>query len=732
MDDYIRIITPLLNLATFVSLETIIVIFVNEINELPGLNPAFVARLILVLVLLGVLSAIVLSTGLGIVPSYKGDWSRGLPAVPLFEWHILLAVLFSIATVFLEANRKTANFARLDLAICVAIWMFASFLWTAQPIIPNPSALKPHEPNFEIYPFIDSQTYDLLAQSVLVGEGFGEGIPLRILYVTFLVIAHVLVGQGYEAMIDFQSLVFAFFPVLLYLFGRRFFGRPVGVSIALLAILRDFTSNLVSPFTGNLSYSKVYLSEIPTAMFLVLLLIIGIRWIKEEFPAYSGFLLGGVIGLAMLIRTQTSVAFPVFMVFGFLIRRRKIKPLLTGVLVMALGLVITISPWLWRNWQLTGEIIFDSPEYQMANLAVRYNRLNGVEPDITSFDGESPADYSERLKNMALFAIRSDPQKAVWGVVNTFLNHGVNNILLFPLRYELVKLSDFWIPEDAFWEEWVGVPTTLQSILLVFYLFLFGLGVAVAWHRSGWLGLLPLGLNLAYNLWTSLALLSGQRFMVAMDWSIYFYYMIGIFTLLGGFAMMLTAGRPVVMNWIRENSPNEFPVIERPRPAIRRYFYAGLFFLLIGALPVLVERVFPEKYPPRADAEILPSLLTSPSLAQADIEPACLEKLDAEGLLSYVEGRALYPRYYAAGDGEKFTDSIGYRVADENRLVFEFVGQENTRVILPLSGYADFSPHASDATLVYGPDGALWFVFVEKDAQQGFYVSKFFDRALCK
>ena len=71
-------------------------------------------------------------------------------------------------------------------------------------------------------------------------------------------------------MIMLQSLVFALFPVLLYLFGREFFGRPIGISIALLAILRDVTSNLVSPFTGNLSYSKVYLSEIPTAMLLIL------------------------------------------------------------------------------------------------------------------------------------------------------------------------------------------------------------------------------------------------------------------------------------------------------------------------------------------------------------------------------------------------------------------------------------------------------------------------------
>jgi hypothetical protein len=98
----------------------------------------------------------------------------------------------------------------------------------------------------------------------LIGNGFGvDKIPQRPLYIVFLAVLHVLVGQDYGDMIVVQSIFLALFPVLLYLLGREFFGRPIGISIALLAILRDYTSNLVSPFTGNLSYSKLYLAEIP-------------------------------------------------------------------------------------------------------------------------------------------------------------------------------------------------------------------------------------------------------------------------------------------------------------------------------------------------------------------------------------------------------------------------------------------------------------------------------------
>jgi 4-amino-4-deoxy-L-arabinose transferase-like glycosyltransferase len=283
-------------------------------------------------------------------------------------------------------------------------------LWLSQPVVPNASALKPRAPNFEVYPFNDAQVYDEFAQSALVGNGFGDDkIPQRPLYVVFLMLSHVLVGQNYNNVIFFQTLVFAFFPVLIYLFGREFFGRPIGISIALFAILRDYISNFVSPFTGNLSYSKLYLSEIPTAILLILFLLIGVRWIKAGFPLYSGFLLGGILGIAMLIRTQVIVALPVIILFTFLTRPKDIKPLIKSAILMVITIMLVVSPWLWRNWKLTGELIFDSPESQIINLALRYSRLNGFEPQALPLPGESNVKYIARLNQIVRNAIVSNP-----------------------------------------------------------------------------------------------------------------------------------------------------------------------------------------------------------------------------------------------------------------------------------------------------------------------------------
>lgn len=731
---YLKVLSPLLDLLAYAAAESAVLnAFVQLRNkvEIKRFPPNLLIRLGIVFAVLGIIVVLVSLTGLGIAPNYEGDWSRGLPAVPLLEWQIILACTFCTGVVFFETRNPKRPYPHIEYWICLIIWAGTSLLWLSQPVLPNDSVARPREPNFEIYPFIDSQTYDGFAQSALIGIGFGEKrIPPRPIYIVFLTLVHVLVGQDYQGMILVQSLFFAVFPVLLYLFGREFFGRPIGVSIALLAVLRDYVSNLVSTFTGNLSYSKVFLSEFPAAILLLIFLLIGVRWIRSGYPSLLSFLMGGVLGVAMLVRTQVVVALPVVALFAILVQPKSIRHLTRSLILVLPACALVISPWLWRNWQLTGRVIFDSPEYQTINLALRYSRLNGVQPDVMPQPDESYPAYSARLKQMTFAAISSNPSGAVWGIANSYLNHAVDNILLLPLRNEIQSLEEIWVPTDAFWEKWDGTPTLSQSILLAFYVSLFGLGIVVAWQRNGWLGLLPLGLNLIYNLWTSLALLSGQRFMITMDWSVYLYYMIGIFTLLGGFLYLLDGGRTLIMGWISANPfLASLPALEA-RP--RQYLFAGILFLGIGLSLPLTENAFPERYPPRPQGQLLADLLASPALDQPSVISACLQFMAKENDLKLVQGRALYPRYYIAGDGESTTDKAGYKAVDESRLVFDLIGQENRRIIFPMTQSPDFFPHASDVTLIYAPDGALWFIFVEQGEDERFYVSDAFQPSQCR
>ncbi len=728
---YLDLLAPVFNLGALTCLEIVLAIaLVNskgtEIQSRPGLRNFLV--LFLFLISLGIFS---LRTKLGIAPSYPEDWGRGLPAVPLLEWQILLAIALCFIYLLLESKYKKLHTHRADFFICVLIWLGASTLWLSQPVIPSPSALASRAPNFEMYPFIDSQTYDEVAQSILVGNGFGANqIPQRPLYALFLAVLHTLAGQDYSRMIFAQTLFFAFFPVLLFLFGRDFFNRSIGISIALLAILRDYVSNFVAPFTGNLSYSKLYLSEIPTAIFLLLLLSVGTRWVKSKFSFVYGVLFGGILGLAMLIRTQTIVALPLILLFGVLTQKVKFAQIIKSAILLLLTTGLVIAPWLWRNWQVTGELVFDNPESQTMNLALRYSRVNGKDWQVARLPGETAGAFSARLKEIAIEAIRSNPAGAAWALTNTFLNHAVNNLLLLPLRDEIKSYRELFLPASAFWESWEGAPNVAQSVILIFYIGIFSLGVIAAWMKTSWLGVLPLALNLIYNLWTSIALLSGQRFMLAMDWSIYFYDLIGLVTLIGFLLLPMRHGRVWLTQWLAPE-PDPLKVLA-PNFAVPKMVVIAVIFFGMGLTLPLAEKIFPKKYPPLSQGQLLNQLTNSPALKDSTVNSACLHKLSSENQLSVLQARALYPRFYPAGDGEDFTDTPGYKIVNESRIVFDIVGQKNGRVIFPVAQYPDFFPHASDITLVYNSNQELWFILVSQNQNERFYVSDRFDLSLCK
>ena len=149
-------------------------------------------------------------------------------------------------------------------------------------------------------------------------------------------------------------------------------------------------------------------------------------------------------------------------------------------------------------------------------------------------------------------------------------------------------------------------------------------------------------------------------------------------------------------------------------------------FFAVGASLPLSEMSFPQRYP-ALDQNQPADLTLLSSLAQADLEPAC-QKLAESSWLEMAQGRALYPRFYAAGDGETFTDSAGYKKVDEGRLVFDLLGQRNHRVIFPMSQSPEFFPNASDVTIWFDKNESPWFVLVEQGDSQRFYVSD----AVCK
>lgn len=628
------------------------------------------AQNILLFALLFALSAAALGALAGLLP-VRHDGSWGSPATPLLEWQIGLALLVALVALWLPASFHWRGQSQpIEPWIPLFIYLFTCALWLSQPIVPGFFATPPRAPNFEIYPFSDALIYAQYAQSALTGHGFlWPDVPARPLYIAFLTWLHALAGQDYTHVIALQTLVLAAFPASLYLLGRELGGRPLGLGLALLATLRDLTTNITAPFALNYTYSKLFFSEIPAALLISLFTLFSIRWMRSNLRITHYIITGGILGLASLVRLQSAVLLlPVLLLGFFAIKNRRTWA--TGAALITLGAALTFSPWLARNYVATGGLVLDNPISQTMTLARRWSGDNGNDL-IPQQPNETTAQYSSRMSALALENLRRDPGRILGEALGHFVNNETNFLLVFPVRDQLNSPAELIWPQHAFWQN------PKPGLLGILYLFLFGLGLAVAWRKAGLPGLLPLAISLVYNAWTALFLSSGDRFLVPVDWASYLYLFLGLLSLVSvAFGMWKKAADWVIA---REQAP---ALGESGPPPRRGLALTVAFVLLLGLILPLTEWAFPKATPLKASA-----------LAPGQI---------------VLTGRAIYPRYYKANQGEPDTAKLGYGKSAQARLVFFLAGEESTLVIFPLESSPKFFPNtASVAVFGKQQDGYL-------------------------
>ena len=125
------------------------------------------------------------------------------------------------------------------------------------------------------------------------------------------------------------------------------------------------------------------------------------------------------------------------------------------------------------------------------------------------------------------------------------------------------------------------------------------------------------------------------------------------------------------------------------------FLFPALIILALGASLPLAEHLFPQRYPPASRAALLAHL--SSADPQGVHQTQALAKEPGALVL---RGRAIYPRYYAAGEGEPQSAKTGYSDMPQPRLVFFLLGQTNSLVVLDLPQSPDFFPNAADVTLI--------------------------------
>jgi hypothetical protein len=630
-------------------------------------------------------------------------------------------------TGFLRKSDKLRQDVFLDILVSLVLWGLASWLWARTPLAPAFFNPAPRAPNYEFYPHSDAALHDTTAQFLLIGSGF-PGIARKPLYALFLAALHSIAGQDYEQVVLLQVMILAALPVLLYWLVKRLHLRVSGVIAALLVIVRETNAIKLAGEIG-VSHAKMLMSDLPGTVTVVLVTFLLVIWVQEwSKRRFMPLVIGGCLGALLLLRPQGTVLVPAVFLLVILATWKKPKIWLVNAALVTLGLSLTLLPWLVRSYTLTGQFALNDPS-QNAFLTQQYHLQPGTEI-LRKFSGESQSEFIQRVNQYLVDFVRENPSVVAGFIASHFLHNQIEMLQSLPASFWFVQNPDsdlfpYWRDNwSRMWEECCSVSTYVKRVgywdpqrepiqrdhLFPLAVSLLGVafGFGVVWFRRDISGWVPLYVSLVYNFSTSVGRYSGWRLLLPADWVVFLYLAIG----LGQGALWLYAfyaGKPVseVYHPSREtNQPPNGVLAGGSIPSFRRWFLLGMVLLALGLAPVVVEHAVPSRYPAASRSDLA-------IRAASFLDDESRQFIGGDNVV-LTQGRALYPRFYKAGEGEPGDGWEAFSERDFDRLGFILLsGMQRVSVVLPLDEAPGFFPNASDV-IVAGchADGYFRAVFI--------------------
>jgi len=664
-------------------------------------------------------------TGIGITPDIIGWDTPGAPLLPLQIW---AAVLLGIGFLFVEGNLSHENLKRssylrwLDIAISILIFVAAIFIWMREPMERAYYAPMERAPNYELYPFSDAAMYDNSAQRILLGEGF-TGVSRKPLYVLMLVLAHSIAGNEYFAVANIQVIVLALMPVIAFWLTKSMHTRLSGIILAALLIVREKNAIALSADI-RVVHSKILMSDLPVGLVILLFTWLLIRWLQN--PAQNRWhplLVGGVFGLSMLIRSNSVIMLSlVLFLFVVLFYRRPLNGIFS-VALFFIGLGLTIAPWMWRSYQMTGRASFNDVR-QVAQHAEFYAHEPGTFK-MPQLPGESDKAYLDRLNAHVVEFTLENPGVVAGFVVPHVFHNQISMILTLPMtpwliqnpntiafNYELGDWERLWgeccsannyVGMMPFWDmNYLGELSPEMGLLLAFNLLIIAIGLGSAWMKYDIVGWIPLGISLAYSLSTSIARFSGWRFAIPVDWVLYLYYAIGLGQVFLWFYAFISRNRIDEKNFVEsQNSWQRIDQMEIEFSGLKHPLMVSLLLLVVGFSPLAVEKSISPQYTILSKDDGIAILEQEGFFTQ-------LASVSEDEITRYIEseqtvvlqGRAFYPRFYPAGEGESGSGWYAYAPKDYSRLGFSLIGSSDNPIVLPRENPPEYFPNASDVIVI--------------------------------
>lgn len=679
--------------------------------------------------------AFIARTGWGLQPQSEYFYEMG---VPLLESQLLLMWTLTIAGrklwEILSQRGLRLTRRQVDALLIIGLYLMTVALWQSGPERSTWFITLPAPPNNEVYPASDALRYDTTAQNVLIGNGLqteNDARTLRPLYTALLAALHALFGLGYKQVTQAQVWVLALWVVPLYHLGRRFHSRIAGVLLAALLSLQGYT-NIAYANRFTISHARLLMPDLPMAVLTATFLLLAVRWQQRGSPRWQDALYSGAVqGALLMVRPESLVIGVIALLTAFFQWRTNRHRWAQQAAVFALGTLLVTAPWVGRNWVRYGRPFFDAPEARIYEV-FRRARESFIQqpPEPPEPEALPPVTPTTTPKpegatgNPAHDALPTPPvsNNLPALIAQHYLNSEIQSFLALPLTFRLpdtllsygfiyyhdwqayrqarqgdnpqaaeydfhIQLYNhnrqFWaaccggeayVARLPLWPYVTGLPSQAR-LLLVGNLLLVALGVSLAIRHWGWVGALPALTHSAYLALNALFLVSGGRYIQPVNWIVIFYYALGIA------ALTLGVGR--ALGWLKGSDALWGGTVPQggraPQKGVRFPRWAGVIFplgavLLLGLVIPLGERAFPQRYSPATQIHMEEAIL-------ATLSPE--ERAQVDGLQIF-SGRALYPRYLRAGEGNPSSDAPLVEVQPYGRLVFFLIGPYNGVVRLPL------------------------------------------------
>jgi hypothetical protein len=676
---YYERLSPLLWYLFIIGIQSVIFLTLVKngfhLQEFSKRKPVYISALIAFCFLFSVFLFVSI-TKLGITPD-TGYW--GEPGVAIIGWQFILSILMGFtALLYFLLSTSDEKSQIPNIVVPLILYIVASVLWLSVPVnvLKNSFYAPITPPAYIPLPYSDAGFYDSLSQSLHIGTGYFGTIPPRPLYVLFLTILHFFLGQNYPAIITAQTLVLALFPVTLYFLAKKLHSPAAGVTVALFAIFRELISLWISSNTRTVN-SKIFTTDFPTAMALAVLCLVLIWWLERR-DLKSTLIAGGFFGLVLLFRTQSLLVLPVVFVLAWLVYQRRFKEWIVASVIFAVAMTLTIIPWLAHNYTVAGQFTFDDPR-QSAIIYSQYSSTGNL--DLSQFDPKRDS-VGRRIISFTF----ENPAYVAGFITTHIMNTEIGGLLAFPL---IEKFDGLSAPVNLYWISWNGSLAWYNLVVVILYLVIIAVGFGAAWRRAGWIGLLPLAVNLGYAFANGISRLSGWRYNLPVDWVIYFYFGIGVIEILGGLTLLFGAKTQKIFSLV--------PQLEMESITLRdfrpQYIFIIFAFMAISVLPWFAKGLVRPRYT-ASQAQLITKLESHGNNSEE------IKAFLSQSGAVLLEGRMLYPRLYHRGDGMASANPWpAYEIRDFSRIGFILLNNQRNDSIFLTKDPLDF-PQGADAVVL--------------------------------